>query len=342
MLVYFTAVFHGLVLSTFYVGSIYLFTLGRPNGDPKEIRMRMMGVSAACVASLVYTYAWYYLFTPQIVDDGHSGFLQLLGMGVHPLITPLAVVVALLLNAFLFLGPILHEMMLNHVLQLRPKFKPTTIDAAAAAAAAAAGFVRHGISAEVGFNRDINRTQMSNEELSQFWKHLQFDFQPVRSKLHWLWRNDLRTFAKNVPAFASGNTDKMPQVLLHGFKVLIFGPITEEIVFRSCMFYLMHFHSAQHSTPATTIWISSIIFGIAHCHHIVDHIIHSKLTIRDAILRVVGQFAYTTVFALYCGFVFGRTQQVMASIAMHAMCNFLGLPDFQDIIQYHADRKSVV
>lgn len=257
--------------------------------------------------------------------------LKLLGISVHPLITPLSVVAALLLNALLFLGPILHEMMLNHVLQLRPEFKSNT--------AATAGVARHGTSTELGFSRDINRTQMSNEELSQFWKHLQFDFKPVRSKLHWLWRNDLHTFAKSVPAFAAGNTDKMPQVLLHGFKVLVFGPITEEIVFRSCMFYLMHFHSAQHTTPAITIWISSIIFGIAHCHHIVDHIIHSKMTVRDAILRVVGQFAYTTVFALYCGFVFGRTQQVLASIAMHAMCNFLGLPDFQDIIQYHAQRR---
>jgi len=111
------------------------------------------------------------------------------------------------------------------------------------------------------------------------------------------------------------------------------GPFAEEFVFRSCMFYLLS--QVSGFTPRETVWTSAIVFGIAHSHHIIEHMIHDRNDLKNSLVRVAVQFSYTTVFALYCGHVFQRTQSLFASVLMHMYCNYLGLPNFGAIFEAH-------
>lgn len=145
----------------------------------------------------------------------------------------------------------------------------------------------------------------------------------------------------NVPKWLiSGETNRalLPDDLL-AFRNYLVGPFTEEFVFRSCEFILLHY--AGGLSPSWTVVTSSFLFGVAHCHHIVEHMIHGNMDVRQAIIQVLVQLTYTSLFAAYSGFVFIRTGSFWASFLMHAHCNYLGLPDFAGIFN-HAQHSRIL
>jgi membrane protease YdiL (CAAX protease family) len=73
-------------------------------------------------------------------------------------------------------------------------------------------------------------------------------------------------------------------------RTLIVGPITEELVFRSCICSVLLLDFDQNST----IFISSFFFGIAHTHHVIEHVIHGKKTFIQALLIVLIQCTFTS------------------------------------------------
>jgi prenyl protein peptidase len=76
-----------------------------------------------------------------------------------------------------------------------------------------------------------------------------------------------------------------------------------------------------------TIFLSPVIFGLAHVHHFYEfRLTHPQVPVSAALLRSVLQFGYTTLFGAYATFLFVRTGSLLAVCAVHAFCNCMGLP----------------
>jgi prenyl protein peptidase len=85
---------------------------------------------------------------------------------------------------------------------------------------------------------------------------------------------------------------------------IIIAPISEEYVFRSCMIPLLI--DGGFSTEECMI-ISPIFFGMAHLHHIIQHLHKQGRDLKKAWLEVLFQMFYTTIFGCYSSFLFVRT-----------------------------------
>ncbi|KAI5207850.1 CaaX prenyl proteinase Rce1 [Aureobasidium subglaciale] len=125
---------------------------------------------------------------------------------------------------------------------------------------------------------------------------------------------------------------------LIGWRNLVVGPVSEELVFRSLAVSL--FVLAQ--TPAYRIMFTSpLIFGVAHVHHLHETINSSRrpgssylstaLTpsvLLPGLLRSIFQFFYTSLFGFIAAFIYLRTSSLVACILAHSFCNWMGLPRF--------------
>jgi prenyl protein peptidase len=104
------------------------------------------------------------------------------------------------------------------------------------------------------------------------------------------------------------------------------GPITEELVFRSCIVPL---HLLAKISPVEIVLLTPLYFGIAHIHHFYEFVLtHPHSPILSALARSLFQFTYTTMFGWYAAFVFLRTGSLPAAILAHSFCNWCGLPRF--------------
>lgn len=76
-----------------------------------------------------------------------------------------------------------------------------------------------------------------------------------------------------------------------------------------------------------TIFVSPLVFGVAHVHHLYEfRITHPGVSLPAAILRSVFQLGYTTLFGAYATFVYLRTGSLLAVFGVHMLCNSMGLP----------------
>jgi len=102
--------------------------------------------------------------------------------------------------------------------------------------------------------------------------------------------------------------------------------VTEEILFRSASVPLLLLSKASNNT---TIFLTPIVFGLAHVHHFYEfRITHPHTPVLGAILRSLLQFTYTTLFGGYATFVYLRTGSVVSAILIHTFCNWMGFPRF--------------
>ncbi|KAI1431606.1 CaaX protease [Xylaria sp. CBS 124048] len=105
---------------------------------------------------------------------------------------------------------------------------------------------------------------------------------------------------------------------------IIAGPLTEEVLFRSASVPLMLV--AQTSVPRT-IFLSPVIFGLAHFHHFYEfRLTHPQEPVSTALIRSLFQLSYTSLFGAYATFLFLRTGSLLAIFVVHAFCNIMGLP----------------
>ncbi|KAL6075456.1 CAAX prenyl protease [Balamuthia mandrillaris] len=116
----------------------------------------------------------------------------------------------------------------------------------------------------------------------------------------------------------------------------IVGPFTEEWVFRSCMCPLLICGGFHWST---TIFLSPFFFGVAHLHHIIQHLHKTGEDLHNAWMEVLFQLFYTTVFGCYSAFLFLRTGHIIAPFLAHAFCNFMGFPQVDEIPDHPHKRK---
>jgi prenyl protein peptidase len=119
-----------------------------------------------------------------------------------------------------------------------------------------------------------------------------------------------------------------------GWRNLVAGPVSEELVFRSLIIPL---HLVAKMSPTRIVFITPLYFGIAHIHHFYEFVLtHPEFPILPAIIRTVVQFTYTSLFGFFASFVYLRTGSVYAAIAAHMFCNWQGLPRFWGKVQVEA------
>jgi prenyl protein peptidase len=111
-----------------------------------------------------------------------------------------------------------------------------------------------------------------------------------------------------------------------GWRNLVAGPVTEEVVFRSL---LVPLHLLAHTSPKKIVFVTPLYFGIAHVHHLYEfRLTHPEVPFLPAVVRTVMQFSYTSLFGFFATFLFLRTGSVYTAIAAHTFCNWMGLPRF--------------
>lgn len=115
------------------------------------------------------------------------------------------------------------------------------------------------------------------------------------------------------------------------------APFCEEFTFRACMMPIM---LQSFSIPNACI-ISSLFFGIGHFHHIYSRL-KNGLELESAILVSMFQFLYTTVFGIYSAFLFASTGHFIAPLLAHSFCNFMGVPDIQELFEYEGIKRTIL
>ena len=130
-----------------------------------------------------------------------------------------------------------------------------------------------------------------------------------------------------IPRFATAaRLDSIQKV-----RNLVVAPASEEFAFRACMCPLLVYAGA--ASPLTTVLVTPLFFGVAHAHHFVEL---RRVTGRAsaALVGVLCQFAYTTLFGWFAAFAFLRTGHIAGPIASHAFCNVMGLPDVAGAVSH--------
>ncbi|KDO23576.1 hypothetical protein SPRG_10771 [Saprolegnia parasitica CBS 223.65] len=111
---------------------------------------------------------------------------------------------------------------------------------------------------------------------------------------------------------------------IQAIRTYLYAPFTEEFVFRSCMAPLLL--CAGFSASQIIVGSPSRLASVPHMHHFVEHV-RSGMPWTRALLIVVFQLCYTTVFGIYVTFLYLRTGQFWALFVVHAFCNTMGFPD---------------
>jgi len=127
-----------------------------------------------------------------------------------------------------------------------------------------------------------------------------------------------------------------------GWRTVIIGPITEEVVFRAC---ILAAYKMAGSSQWKMVYLSPLWFGVAHVHHAWDtynRYGRTRSALQVALGRTVFQLAYTSLFGFHCSWLFLRTGSLLSPILSHVFCNIMGLPLIPEEIRRHPNRKITI
>ncbi|KAJ7234358.1 hypothetical protein B0H12DRAFT_1212570 [Mycena haematopus] len=96
-----------------------------------------------------------------------------------------------------------------------------------------------------------------------------------------------------------------------GFRNYVWGPLTEEIVFRA---YVLVVYAMGGATRWKMIAFAPLVFGLAHVHHAWDtynRLGRTNDALTRAALSTVFQTAYTTLFGAHTSYLFLRTSSLI-------------------------------
>ncbi|KAH9965960.1 hypothetical protein BC827DRAFT_1369031 [Russula dissimulans] len=119
----------------------------------------------------------------------------------------------------------------------------------------------------------------------------------------------------------------------------IAGPISEEMIWRSCLVCAYRLAGASNTF---LIFFTPISFGAAHLHHVwetYNRFGRTRAALQRAILIILFQFTYTTLFGFHAAFLFLRTSSLFPSIFAHTFCNMMGFPQLQDELRWFPHRR---
>lgn len=104
----------------------------------------------------------------------------------------------------------------------------------------------------------------------------------------------------------------------------LLAPLTEEINYRFILLKLL----CPCFSKLNSCLISSFLFGFSHFHHYV--LDTSK---ERTLFSTCCQFTFTFLFGMFASSMYLKSGYIITPIVLHAICNFLCLPDFETIIQ---------
>jgi prenyl protein peptidase len=110
---------------------------------------------------------------------------------------------------------------------------------------------------------------------------------------------------------------------------LVFAPVLEELVFRSLVCVALRVGAGW--SVKWTVLVSALLFGAAHGHHVVHHVLVEHFALKRAIVAVLFQFTYTFLFGLYAAYVYVQFDNLLGVSLVHAFCNRMGFPDFVEL-----------
>jgi prenyl protein peptidase len=116
---------------------------------------------------------------------------------------------------------------------------------------------------------------------------------------------------------------------------LALGPLTEELCYRSLLLPLL---LASGFGPRAAVGLSPLFFGFAHVHHGYRSY-RGGLPLQQALLQAAFQFAYTSLFGLYCSYALLASGSVLGPFLAHSFCNFAGLPDLSYLSPLSREHK---
>jgi prenyl protein peptidase len=105
---------------------------------------------------------------------------------------------------------------------------------------------------------------------------------------------------------------------------VLVAPIIEELVFRVCSVSLL---KTARISDFWAVVVCPLFFGFAHLHHFIES--EKRIGFKRALIKVLVQFAYTTIFGIYMTFVLLKTRNVIGCCVGHMLCNYIGFPDFK-------------
>lgn len=124
-----------------------------------------------------------------------------------------------------------------------------------------------------------------------------------------------------------------------GFRNYVVAPISEEVVWRSCIVCAYRLAGASN---AFIVFFTPISFGSAHLHHVwetYNMFGRTRQALWHALFSTLFQFIYTTLFGFHSAFLLLRTGSLLPSISAHIFCNFMGFPQLQDELRRYSHRR---
>jgi prenyl protein peptidase len=156
------------------------------------------------------------------------------------------------------------------------------------------------------------------------------------------------------------------------------GPVTEELVWRSCVIAVYHLAGASRNQMILFTPLSfgagelatshtpfkqelMLVLHTAHLHHGYETFVRfgrtskafkialinmstastpASSTTIPLIRTQVFQFAYTTLFGFHCAFLFIRTGSVLVPIVAHIFCNIMGVPQLVQELQCYPHKAT--
>ncbi|CAG8466640.1 5630_t:CDS:2 [Funneliformis caledonium] len=118
--------------------------------------------------------------------------------------------------------------------------------------------------------------------------------------------------------------------------------MTEEFVFRCCMVPLL---ALADFSRIQIIFLSPLVFGIAHIHHAWEVYVtngRTMATAKFAIFASIFQFFYTTLFGWYATFLFMRTGHFIPPFFAHIFGNVMGFPVFNMAAYPKKVKKAII
>ncbi|XP_044746907.1 CAAX prenyl protease 2 isoform X1 [Coccinella septempunctata] len=115
------------------------------------------------------------------------------------------------------------------------------------------------------------------------------------------------------------------------------APLSEEFTFRSCMMPLL----LQCFPPMTVVFTAPLFFGTAHFHHLQERR-KMGFSFKSALQISCFQFVFTTLFGAYSAFIFLRTGHFASIFVVHAFCNHMGFPNFEEVANYKGPKKVTI
>jgi len=124
---------------------------------------------------------------------------------------------------------------------------------------------------------------------------------------------------------------------IKGLRNYVIAPLTEEVVFRSCILGVYRLARARF---AWMVGGGPIFFGVAHLHHAYELYVQggrTRAALRRAIFISFFQLAYTSLFGTFTGALLLRTHSLSPAFSAHAFCNVMGVPSIGEDLRSGVD-----